>query len=269
MKSKSERYGEWALVAGAAEGIGASFCEALARRKMNLLMIDIREKSLEETGNRIEQQYHVKTLGLVQDLAEENAWINCLRFIEQHDCRLLIYVPAYSPVKPFLSNSTDELDRYIRLNSLTPLKLVHGFVARTRAVGSGGIVLMSSLAGLVGPKFVAPYAATKAFNIVLAESLFHEFRSHAIDIIACCAGPTSTPSYWSSFTMDKKRGVNVMEPSRVAECAMKNLGKKPICIPGLKNLLFYFILLHVIPRKIAGNFVSKAIGKMYSLPADS
>jgi len=264
MDTFSKRYGGWALVAGAAEGIGASFCETLARKKMNLLMVDIMEQSLKETADRMETSYHIKTVRQVLDLSEKDAWKNCMNLIGSIDCRLLIYIPAFSPVKSFLSNSPAELEKYLRLNSFTPLHLVHAFAGHTRIAGSGGIVLMSSLAGLIGPKFVAPYAATKAFNIVLAESLFYELRSQGIAITACCAGPTSTPTFWASLPEAQETAPDVMDPAKVAECAMKNLGRKAICIPGWKNRLFYFVLLHILPRKIAGCFVSQAIGRMYS-----
>jgi short-subunit dehydrogenase len=259
----SKQYGEWALVAGAAEGIGAAFCEAVAVRKMNLAMVDIRGASLHQTAERIGKSFGVQTRCLVQDLAEKEAWIACMKFTESLDCRLLVYVPAYSPVKFFRKNTSEEIDRYINLNSLTPLHLVHALTEQMREKGSGGIILMSSLAGLIGPKFVAPYAATKAFSIVLAESLFHELRPSGISITACCAGPTSTPTYWSSLPGNQKTTPGVMAPGRVAECALENLGKKAVCIPGRKNRFFYFILLHLLPRAVSSWLVSREMGKMY------
>lgn len=262
-----KHYGEWALVAGAAEGIGAAFCEALAQRSMNLAMVDIREAALKGTAARLEGTYAVRTKCLVRDLSDEEAWSACMNFIEGSDCRLMVYVPAYSPVKPFLSNTPDEISHYLRLNSLTPLQLVRAFATRIRGNETGGIILMSSLAGLIGPKFVAPYAATKAFNIVLAESLFHEMKSAGIAITACCAGPTSTPTYWSSLPDSRSAAANVMEPVGVAACALKNLGKKAICIPGFKNRFFYFILLHLLPRRLASALVSSGMGKMYRMEA--
>ena len=53
------RYGEWALVAGAADGIGAAFSETLAGRGMNLVMSDNNVDLLNEFSSRIEKTYKI------------------------------------------------------------------------------------------------------------------------------------------------------------------------------------------------------------------
>ncbi len=60
---------------------------------------------------------------------------------------------------------------------------------------SGGIILMSSLAGLLGMQLIAPYASSKAFAWNLAEALFHELKPNNIDVMACIAGATATEAY--------------------------------------------------------------------------
>jgi len=69
-------YGSWGLVAGAANGIGAAFSEALALSKMNLVMADINEKAMNETACRLEKSHGISTRRLVVDLSEEDAWLN-------------------------------------------------------------------------------------------------------------------------------------------------------------------------------------------------
>jgi short-subunit dehydrogenase len=54
-----------------------------------------------------------------------------------------------------------------------------------------------------------------------------------------------------------------MQPGEVAAYALKMLGKRSFCIPGWKNRLFYYFLTRVLPRKTAGNLVSKSMTKMY------
>ena len=48
MNGKTDCYGEWALISGAAEGLGAAFAKALAARKLNLIMVDHKEPVLNE-----------------------------------------------------------------------------------------------------------------------------------------------------------------------------------------------------------------------------
>ena len=64
------RYGEWALVAGASEGLGAAFAEQLAARGMNVLLVARREPELAELAKRLAKAYRVETRWLALDLAD-------------------------------------------------------------------------------------------------------------------------------------------------------------------------------------------------------
>jgi hypothetical protein len=122
---------------------------------------------------------------------------------------------------------------------------------------------MASLAGLIGPPFLAPYAATKAFNILLAESLHSELKNKRISISACCAGETSTPAYWSSNPAEGRKWPPVMDPEQVAEYALKNLGKKAVIMPGWQNRLAYFLISAILPRASAAKIIDNALRKVY------
>jgi len=259
----TDRYGKWAMVAGAAEGIGAAFSEVLAKRRMNLVMVDFHPASLKEVAERTERNYGIQTIQIVLDLAENGAAQHCMSSIDGLDCRLLVYIPAYSRIKSFLDNSPEELDQYLHLNVRTPLHLVYRFAGKIRNSAPGGIILMSSLAGLIGPQFSAIYSGTKAFSILLAEALFPEFKRCHIDVLACCAGTTNTPTFWSSRPEGQGNKMAIMDPMVVAEYALSRLGRKAICIPGLKNRLIYFLLTRILPRKTASFIVSREMEKMY------
>ena len=263
-KGNLNRYGEWALVAGAAEGIGEAFALALAKKRMNLVMVDFNAEAMQILAERMKKTYNVGIIKIEQDLSEKDAWMNCMKAIRDLDCRLLVYTPAYSKIKEFLSNSPDELDKYIDLNARTPIHFIHAFISSVKDKKPAGIILMSSLAGLIGPPYSAPYAATKAFNIVLGESLDSEFREKGIDITVCCAGQTSTPTFLSS-NPSVGNWPCVMNPSDVAEYTMKNLGKKAICIPGWKNRVSYFLLTHLFSRKSAARIVCKSMKGIYKI----
>jgi short-subunit dehydrogenase len=256
------RYGEWAFVAGAAEGIGAAFSTILAGTGMNLILADKNLPSLNLLAGELEKIHGIKTIRIHQDLFEENASVDCLDKAGEIDFRLMIYVPAFSRIGKFSGYSTEEIDHFLSLNIRTPLHLVHSFLRKKQKGTRCGIILMSSLAGMLGPALVAPYAATKAFSLILSESLFYELKNDKVDVLACCAGPTSTPTFWKS-NPDRGKLIEVMQPLEVAAYALKKLGKKPFCIPGWKNRLSYYFLTRMLPRKVAGTLVSNSMKKIY------
>jgi len=259
------KYGSWAVVAGSAEGLGEAWSEALARRGMGLFMIDNQWDKMEQLSARLQNEYGIRTKKMLLDLSSLDAANRIMEGLKGLDCRLLVYNAAYSLVKPFTDHEPEELDRFIEINTRTQLRLVHAFSLHLISHGKGGgIILMSSLAGLLGMQFVAPYAATKAFAWNLAEAIHHELKPRGIDVMACIAGATATPAYLKT---NPKYGVLkplVMKPDEVAEAALKKLGKRTLFMPGRSNRFNYFILTRVLPRKAASSIANNTMKKMYS-----
>jgi uncharacterized protein len=259
-----ERFSQWGIVAGAAEGLGAAFCEELASKGMNIILVDFNENGMESLAEKLEKTFNIKTRTLVLDLAESDAPERCMEAMKDLDCRLLVYNAAYSRVKPFLSADPDELDLYINVNTRTPLKLVHSFAHKLKAdKKSGGILLMSSLAGLWGTRLVATYSGTKAFNLAFAEALHHELKAYHIDVSACCAGATATPGYLGTNPKYGFIRPFVMDPGRVASIVLKKLGKKTLIIPGFSNRMTYFMLTRIIPRSFSVALMNHTMARTY------
>ena len=259
-----KRYGDWALIAGAAEGIGAGFVRALALRGFHIIMVDIKRNPMNALAEEIMRTCRTEVRTVHLDLSSETAADSLMQEISAFDCRLLICVAAYSQVKPFLNNSKKDLDTYINLNNRMQVHLIHGFAGRLAGLKkNGGILLMSSLAGLLGPPLVAPYAASKAFLIRLAESLSMEFEPLGIDISVCCAGLTDTPTYRLNTPGFAQARLKPMDPIRVAEYALRQLGRKTVSIAGPRNRFPLFVLSSLLPRSISLRILSRTMNKMY------
>src|SRR5262249_1831644 len=112
----------------------------------------------------------------------------------------------------------------------------------------GGFVLLSSIAGLQGNPRLAAYAASKAFNQVLGEGLWHELGSHGID--GGVSGPraTRTPNY---LRTTKREAPGTLEPSEVAESTLAAMRHGPIHVPGRVNRLAAFVLRRLFTRRAA------------------
>jgi uncharacterized protein len=260
-----ERYGDWALVAGSAVGLGKSYCVALAEMGFNLFMIDHREDKVKFLADKLAKEYGIETIPFCIDLFQKDAVSLIMEKTSTIEIRLMIYVAAYSQIKKFGNYSSDDLDHYINVNVATQIKLVHAF--SNLLIGkqqSGGILLMSSLAGLLGMQYIVPYAASKAFTWNLAESLHHELKPFNIDVMACIAGATATEAYLETNPQYGFIKPQVQQPSKVAKLALKNLGRKALFIPGFSNRFNYYILTRIMPRKMASYFANRTMQKMYS-----
>ena len=265
MKDMRESYGDWCLVAGAAEGLGEAWSRALARKGMSLILADHREAPMTELAKRLEADHGIGTKCIALDLGDEDSVERMMKIVMEKDCRLMVYNAAYSRVKKFAENEREDLDRYVAVNVRTPIRLVHRFVR----LHSGnpeqrkGIILMSSLAGLWGTRLLAPYGASKAFNLVLAEALHHELRPGNFDVMACVAGATATPAYLETRPRRGRIGPRVMEPLQVTEQALRRLGRRAAFIPGRGNRLNYFLMTRILSRKTTAGLFNRVIKGMY------
>jgi short-subunit dehydrogenase len=265
MNELAERYGGWALVAGAAEGIGKAFSVALARSGMGVILVDRQKEPLEQLAQLLEQTYKIKTVVSHMDLANPDAEDSLMELIKATSCRFLVYNAAYSRVGKFLSNDREELDRYVAVNIRTPLQLVRSFCAHYQGNASvhKGLVFMSSLAGSWGSQLLAPYGASKAFNQILAESLYHELKGDGIHVLACIAGATRTPGYLSSLPGHAVSKGGTMKPETVVSACLKGVGRRPYIVPGLRNRIVYFLLTRILPRRISLGIMNRSVEKLY------
>ncbi len=257
------RYGPWALIAGAADGLGAAYSRAVAWRGFNLIMVDFQEAKLRILQKELEEEFQVETLGLQVDLSSADAIRKVMTALDGRACHLLIYNAAYGPVKMFTENAPDELDTYIEVNSRVPLhlsyRLVNYWIDQKKP---GGIILMSSMAGLRGTQMVAPYSATKAFAYNLAEALHFELKDFDIDVLGVCPGTMRTTPYLSSNPKPMPVQPPIQEPDDVAEEVLQALGKKVLLIPGRYNRLTDRFL-GWLPRNRATRIMNDSMRKIY------
>lgn len=259
-----ERYGSWGIVAGASLGLGAEFACQLAARGLNLVLVARRMDLLKSLSAELSSKYRIRTKCLELDLSDVDAAEQIIRQTMDLDVGLLVYNAAYSAVGPFLEQSMDAHMREIHTNVHSPLKLVYLLSQRFMVRGSGGVILMSSLSAFQGSAYISTYAATKGFNIVLAEGLWDEWRTKGVDVLACVAGSIKTPNFAASQP-EKTGGLGdlTMQPAQVVQEALEALGKQPYVIPGRMNRIASFIMRHLLPRKVAVMYMGRTLRRMY------
>jgi short-subunit dehydrogenase len=244
-----QKYGPWALVAGASEGLGAAFAENLAAQGIKLVLVARREDKLREVAQNITNAYGVATKTVVADLSDAGQLQKIVDAVAAVELGLVVYNAAYAPIGKVLDQELSTLENAVSVNVLGPVRIVHALAPRLVAQGRGGIVLMSSLAGLQGTPRLATYAGSKAFNIVFGESLWGELREAGVDVVVSCAGAIRTPGYASAS--QAKDAPGTLDAEVVAQQTLAALGKCPRVVPGWINTLAQWLVGRLLPRKTA------------------
>jgi hypothetical protein len=258
------RYGPWALVAGASEGIGREFAVELAARGLDLVLVALPGPPLDELAAELSRAYRVETLVAAGDLASPELVQRLFDMTAALEVGLVVCNAAAAPIGPFLGLEPTEKLRVLDVNCRAPLLLADHYGRRMASRGRGGIVFMSSLAGLQGTPLVAMYSATKAFVLALAEALWDELRRQGVDVCCLCAGPTRTPTYEAS----RPRGPDwpePMDPARVASLALEELERRrrPASVAGWPNAAIGLLVGRLLPRRHAVALMGRAMRARY------
>ena len=115
---------------------------------------------------------------------------------------------------------------------------------------------------MCGTAYCANYAGTKAYNLIIAESLWYELGRHGVDVLGFMAGSTKTPG-WDANAPKPNRFVKVMDVKSTVAEALVALGKRPSLIAGRSNRLGYFFLGRLLPRRQAVRIVSGSMDRVF------
>lgn len=228
------RYGRWAVIAGASEGIGAALADQLASRGLDLVLIARNGPLLEEVAARVRDRHGVQTRVVVQDLTVPDVVAKLAAATNDREIGLLIYnAGASDRTEAFLDNEIDYSLKQVALDCIGPIALAHHFGSAMRSRGRGGIVIVASLACLAGSATLAVYSAVKAFQHTFAEGLWAELRPHGVDVCCTPLGMTYTPAL-------ARMGVEYdpqtqMRSEDVAAEIIANIGNGPTYVVGENN----------------------------------
>lgn len=242
------RYGPWAVVAGASEGLGAAFAEALAAQGLHLILLARRADLLEAFAQRLRAARGVEVRTLACDLGDAAFTDRLGEELAGREVGVAVYNAAYSFLAPLLARPLEESLRVVDVNIRGTLRFVHAVVPPMVARRRGALVLMSSVAGFQGVPRLAAYSSSKAFLTTLAEGLWAELGPQGVDVVACCAGAIRTPGYAQAL---RKEAPGTLDAAEVAEAALRALGSGPVVVPGAVNKLATFFLRRLATRRRA------------------
>ncbi|TCM20843.1 short-subunit dehydrogenase [Novosphingobium sp. PhB165] len=232
-----ERYGPWAVVAGASEGTGAAFARQLAAEGVNLILVARREGPLTDLAAEIARDHGVDCVTGSIDLALEDAADRMADLADGREVGLLILnAGADSNGALFLDGALADWEALVTRNVMTTMRACHRFAGPMRARGRGGIILVGSGACYGGLPGITVYGGSKAFDLVFGEGLWAELNPHGVDVLNLIMGRTDTPAHRE--LMARKGHAfpdNCASSEDVAALGLARLPHGPVCNWALED----------------------------------
>ena len=243
------RYGPAALVTGASSGIGHQFAVQLAQAGLDLVLVARRLDRLEKLAEELRQQAAVTVTVCAADLSRTDAIDSIVAACDGMEIGLLVSNAGFGLKGDHHLNNPQTMTNMLNVNCHAPMQLSHRFIPRLLERGRGGIVITSSVEGLMGFPYSAPYAASKAFTNSLGEGLWGELSPKGIDVLALCPGSTDTEAH-ALQGIDQSKLEGMMSAVEVARLALENIENGPVYISGEQNQEM-FSAMTAMPRRDA------------------
>lgn len=237
------RYGPWAVVTGASDGIGRELALGAASRGLSVVVCARRRPALDELAARLEKDFGVDVLVVDADLGNREGVAKLLEATAGLDVGLFAAAAGFGTSGNFLDGVLEDELGMIDVNCRAVAELSHTFGRRLVERGRGGIVLFSSLVAFQGVPRAANYAATKAYVQSFAEALALELAPSGIDVLASAPGPVN-----SGFASRARMIMgSAATPRVVAEGTLNALGRSRVVRPGWLSKLLE-LSLATLPR---------------------
>lgn len=274
MKNNFRNFEAYALVTGAASGMGRIYCLRLAERGYNVILVDINAKGLAETEALIQTEIQAsqtiaedvkknfKMLSIVQDLSQVDAADQIYTQTEAAGCEVEVLVNNAGVM--YCQGIAETSERMLKLIMMvhmnTPLLLCRKYVGAMKDRGCGYILNISSLAAWMSWPGIGMYGNTKRFVRDYSRELRIECQKTGVSITNAYFGAVDTPLIPLRDNLRKlARNLTVMiTPEKAVERALNaTFRRRRGTMPGFLNKLFWpFIVM--LPDCLLGFAYRKA-----------
>jgi short-subunit dehydrogenase len=186
--------GKWALVTGASAGIGKALAEELAKGGTNLILTARRKERLEHLARDLSAKQGIRTETIVADLAEPAGPEAIFQFTRQRELPvdLLVNNAGFGQYGEFHATPPERLLQMVQVNCTAVVELTRLYLPAMVARRSGDVLIVASTAAFQAVPYISTYAATKVFDLFLAEGLAEEMQPYGVRVCALCPGTTTS-----------------------------------------------------------------------------
>ncbi|MBE0663898.1 MAG: SDR family NAD(P)-dependent oxidoreductase [Bacteroidales bacterium] len=251
----------YALITGGSMGIGKAIAHDCASRGMNLLLVALPGKELEETANEIAAKFNVLVHTFAVDLAmidgPELVYKWCVA--SDYKVNVLVNNAGLAGSRVFKSSELAYTDTRIMVNIRAMALLSQLFIPLLEIHPKAYILNIASMAAYFSIPYKAVYAASKAFVLSFSQALSSELAQSNISVSVVCPNGVETNS--GTFTRIKAHGffgnLTKIEANILAKVSINGmLNRKEVIIPKRINR-FLLVINLFLPGKLRRNLIKK------------
>lgn len=274
MKKEFRNFQVYALVTGAASGMGRIYAIRLARRGYNVIIVDINEAGLRQTEEMVkaevaamdcvsaELRSRFNVLVVPQDLSTMDAADRIYEKTEAAGCAVEVLVNNAGVM--YCQGIAETSERMLKLIMMvhmnTPLMLCRKYVGQMKERGKGYILNISSLAAWMSWPGIGMYGNTKRFVRDYSRELRIECQKTGVSVTNAYFGAVDTPLIPLKDSLRKlARALAVMiRPEKAVDCALRaTFRRRRGTMPGLLNKIFWPFIV-ILPDCLLGWIYRKA-----------
>ena len=272
MKKNFRDFKAYALITGAAPGMGRIYAQRLAEKGYNLVLVDINGKGLEETESIVRHEVGMsvslplrdgfKVMQVVQDLSQTDAADRIYAHTEAAGCEMEVLINNAGVM--YCQGIAETSERMLKLIMMvhmnTPLMLCRKYVPAMKERGNGYILNISSLAECMNWPGIGIYGATKRFVKDYSRELRIECQKTGVSVTNAYFGAVDTPLIPLKDSLRKlARALAVMiKPETAVKRALNaTFRRRRGTMPGLLNKIFLPFIL-IMPDCLLGWIYRKA-----------
>jgi NAD(P)-dependent dehydrogenase (short-subunit alcohol dehydrogenase family) len=189
------------FITGAASGLGRSLALAYARRGARVAIADVAGDRAEEAATEVES-VGGEALVVRCDIRSDSSVTDAAsRVVAAWDgLDVLVNNAGVAAAGTVIETSMDDWQWMIDINLLGAVRVSKAFVPMMTAAGSGHVVNVASVAGIVQSPGMACYNVAKAGMIALSETMRNELAGFGVGVTVAC------PSFFKTNLMESYRG---------------------------------------------------------------
>ena len=255
------KFGEWAVVTGATDGIGKAYCQALAKRGLNVVIVGRSKDKLQQCKTHFEAEYPDQQFLCVQvDFSHGQEIFEVLRTATESLSvgTLVNNVGISYPVPDLLHDVSEEFVMdMVRVNLISTVMCTRLFLPQMVTRNRGLIINVASSSAVLRVPYMAMYSATKAFVDSFSRNIGAEYRNTGI-VVQCLLPFKVATNMAATYGDISQTSAMLPTAEHYVESALRVLGKTDRTHGCVGHSVMGYIS-KLLPERLAVHLTAKAL----------